>query len=150
LFALISWIAALTIFKPKIVVTTVGGLNPLAPRFEISNDSTFSIYKISTFAILNGVYCATPFRNVGLSIKPPQIEEIEPGSKPRQFMIEAFTFSGNAPPPTTGESMHIDLIIRFRPSFAWWRYKTTRQFTGNVLPNGTMEWAESAKEFGHH
>jgi hypothetical protein len=129
----------------KIVVSPVGTIeetDPLNVRFQVANESTFPIHSVMARAKLEARLHLNTLTHNYVDMRPPVIEEIQPGSKPATFVGRIYIFGTKRVFPD--DLIDIELRITFRPSFALWRKRAPRRFQARRLANEQWEWTELA------
>lgn len=146
LFALVSWATSLLAFKPvvKIELSSIDKSHPFRFQVHVENDSTFSIYRVTTIVIANGLIGGVHVQNVGVITQPPEIPEIESSSRPVVFSTVPVAPLAPSGPQTQLDS-RLQVIVSFRASWMWWRSVRERWYRPRDLPDGTFEWIETTK-----
>lgn len=134
--------SSLSVFLSKISVTFEALediTEALSPKFRISNESTFSVYDVTPTASYSGIASGrNKVDDISVEVRPKVIPEIEPGSRPSQFIARNLEFL----PITTENRIDFRLRIRFRPAWVWWHREVRRQFSGHSKQDRVMEWEE--------
>jgi hypothetical protein len=126
------------VFKPVVKVEVKNGPMPIpAFQIQISNDSTFSIYNVSTSAITNGIIGRSVFKREIIDVAPEEIEEIEPGAQPASFSANFLRT-----PKSPRDRMDVFVTTSFRASFTWWSTSRRKHFAARRLEDGSVLWFE--------
>ena len=152
LFAVVSWIATVMIFIPKINISPTETFDPPSPfsaRFEIQNNGNFPVYDVHLSARANGRVGGMVFgkgenneypdsEELFPGLKPSDISKIDTGQKPATWM----TFEFVNCPTKRGDRLVVEITARFRPSFAWWHKIIKQRFTTVRSQTGSFGWVE--------
>jgi len=172
-FALVSWVSAVTAFVPKLDIYQTQTFDPPTPfsvRFEIQNNGFFDVHDVHISARANGRLGGIVFGKGGkkdsefgkmleLMVKRhPEIyghdADLIPGMEP--------SFISKIEPgqkPATwmnmtlvnietkeGDSIDAVLSVSFRPSFAWWHKVVNRRFITIRSQDGSFGRVEAPLE----
>jgi hypothetical protein len=140
------------VLTAKIPITPLGSIDqakPMAARFQVANEGSFSIYDVNAEFLLSGQWGFVALKNISVdTIKPPWVMEIQPGSKPVTFVGSFLSLT----PGARYESDFVDVTVKisFRSSFTWWRRIVLRRFFAQRNQTGEMDWIEIPTTPGSH
>lgn len=134
------WIGLIIFYPPRVSVNPIGSEKPgeaLQPKFEISNNSTFPIYDVSSEATWAGRYGGNEMSAVHMALEPT-IRQIEAGSRRAQALATSLHFT----PLAQDDFVDVTVVTKFRSSFVWWHSVIKRRFLGRRMADNSVKWME--------